>query len=334
MAWQREFFRCSHGKFDKPMKPKLKVKAQLALTLALLLAVRAIAPAAAQDALTVAVYDFTTTDKNGASYASKVTACVTADLTLETNLVMLARADLSRALSEQAFGGSGLVNSQAAAKIGQLTGAKVLVSGQVIITEGNHAVLVASIIGTETGRLFAAKVEGGADNWMDLTSRLGHQIARTISAQTTNLTAMAGESRNERFTRIVKRVKGKNRPAVSVLIHQGVESNPHHCTTGEGEFGALLLKAGFTVVDANSERKPDVEITGIYEIDTEPRRSGLFSCRAMFDLKVQDRRTGSIITLDHQESSATDIALTGASRAAQADAVDQLAERILPLLAQ
>jgi len=236
---------------------------QLALALTLLLAGGTIATAATPDALTVAVYDFAATDQTTASYARKVTTFVTAELTLETNLVMLARADLSRALSEQAFGISCLVSSEAAAKIGQVTGAKVLVAGQVIRTEGNHVVLVASIIGTETGRLFAAKVEGPADRPLGLSAELSRKIAQTISAQTANLVAAAGESRNQRLARIIKSIKGKNRPAVSINIFHSASDNPQHSSTGQGEFGALLLKAGFTVVDANSERKPDVEITGV-----------------------------------------------------------------------
>jgi TolB-like protein len=309
------------------------VKPPLALALTLLIALGAVAAAATPDALTVAVYDFAATDKTTASYASKVTAFVTADLTLETNLVMLARADLSQALSEQAFGISGLVSSDAAAKIGQLTGAKVLVTGQVIRTVGGHVVLVASIIGTETGRLYAAKVEGDALRPMGLSTELSRRIAQTISAQATNLVAIAGESRNQRLARIVKSIKGKNRPAVSFDI-RWARDNSQRSVTGEGELGALLLQAGFTVVDAHSERKPDVEITGVQEYSLGPKRGDLFTCRAVFDLKVQERRTGAILALDRAESSVTDVTVPGALRTAQADAVDQLAERILPLLAQ
>jgi TolB-like protein len=302
--------------------------------LALLLGAGGIAPAATPEALTVAVYDFAATDNTAVSYARKVTTFVTADLTMETNLVMLARAELSQALSEQAFGISGLVNSEAAAKIGQLTGAKVLVTGQVIRTDRGHVVLVASIIGTETGRLFAARVEGDALKPMGLSAELSQKIAQTILAQSTNLVAVAGESRSERLARILKSIKGKNRPAVSVSILHSASPHPQHSSTEEGEFGALLLKAGFPVVDASSDRKPDVEITGVDSLSDGPRRGELFSCRAVLDLKVQERRTGNIIALDHQESTATDIASPGAIRAAQAGAVDSLAERILPLLAQ
>src|SRR5262249_23167758 len=95
--------------------------------------------------LTVAVYDFTDTDKKAGAMGAKVTALVTADLAADTNFVMLERAELNKALSEQAFGVSGMVSSDAAAKIGQITGAKVLVAGQVIKTDGNHLVVVANI---------------------------------------------------------------------------------------------------------------------------------------------------------------------------------------------
>ncbi|HUA38305.1 MAG TPA: CsgG/HfaB family protein [Candidatus Sulfopaludibacter sp.] len=280
--------------------------------------------------LTVAVYDFTGSAEAN-SYGQNVTALVTADLTAETNLVMLERAELDKALSEQAFGVSGMVSSDAAAKIGQITGARVLVAGQVIKTGGDHLVIVADIIGTETGRLFAAKVEGAPDDLAELTSDLSRKIAQTIMAQTTNLVATAEESHAERLARIVKSIKGKNRPAVSVDV---VWPNRRgHSSTAEAEFGAILLKAGFEVVDSNSDRRPDVEITGVDDASSGPRRGNLFSFRAVIDLKVQERRTGNIITFDHQESTATDIARAGADRAAQVNAVDALAARVLPLLA-
>src|ERR1700722_7189639 len=76
--------------------------------------------------LTVAVYDFK--GAPGAGYfGGKVTPLITADLATETNFVMVVRAELDKALNEQAFGVSGMVSSDAAAKIGQITGAKVLV---------------------------------------------------------------------------------------------------------------------------------------------------------------------------------------------------------------
>jgi len=129
-----------------------------------------------KSALTVAVYDFSA-DPDAASYASQVTTLVTVNLTTETNLVLLERADMKKTLSEQALGLSGMVSSDTAAKIGQITGAKVLVAGQVVQIGDKHLVLIADIIGTETGRLFADKVEGAADNLVALTDQLSRKNA-------------------------------------------------------------------------------------------------------------------------------------------------------------
>ena len=309
------------------MKPTYIMEKQFILSLLLLTGVFAKAAP-----LTVAVYDFTDADKNGGGYGGKVTTLITVDLTSETNLVMLERAELNKALNEQAFGISGMVSADAAAKIGQITGAKVLVAGKVIKINNNHLTIVASIIGTETGRLFAAKVEGAADDLMGLTSDLSRKIAETITAQATNLVTAAAESHDDRINRVINNIKGTNRPTISINI---VRPNRNgHSATAEGEFGIILLKAGFTVVDANSDRKPDIEITGVDDLGAGPRRSALFSYRSVIELKVQERRTGNILCFDRQESTATDVSRPGADRLSQVNAVDELAERVLPLLAQ
>lgn len=305
------------------------MKTKMLLTLSLALLGGSIAHAAP---LTVAVYDFRG-DAEAAGYGNNVTTLVTADLTTETNLVMLERSELSKALNEQAFGISGMVSSDAAAKIGQITGAKVLVAGQVIKTGDNHLIIVANIIGTETGRLFANKVEGAADNLSDLTSDLSRKIAQTISSQATNLVAVKQESGADRLDRIIKSLAGTNRPSVSLNIFYSLGKG-RHAETAEAEFGLILLKAGFAVVDNNSDRKPDIEITGLDATSAGSRQGELFSYHAVIQLKIQERRTGDIIGFDRQESTATDAAKSGADKSSQVNAVDALAERVLPLLAK
>jgi len=289
-----------------------------------------LAHAASPSALTVAVYDFKG-DNRFESLGVKVTTLVAANLTTETNLALVERANLKKALNEQAFGVSGMVSPETASAIGQITGVKVLVAGQVMKTGDNHLVIVANIIGTETGRLFSDKVEGSADRLMDLTSTLSRKIAQTINAQTTNLIMVAQESRAERLERIVKSITGTNRPSVSlgILLKNGWGS-----ATTTGEFGIILLKAGFKVVDGKSDRKPDLEITGTINNSAGPRHGDLYSYGAVIELKVVDRRTGNILAFDRQESIASDATAMSANRSAQASAVDALAERVLPLLAK
>ena len=288
--------------------------------------------AAPPSALTVAVYGFKG-DHDGASLGDNITTLVTANLATETNLVLVERAELTKALHEQAFGVSGMVNSDTASQIGQITGAKVLVSGHVIKTGDNHLVIVANLVGTETGRLFADKVEGAAENLSELTSDLSRKIAQTIRDQAANLVSSAQEASADRLDRIIKTITGTNRPSVSVRINNP-EGNSRPNVPANTEFGFILLKAGFTVADGRSERKPDVQITGLSDGSSGPRKGGLFTWQEIIELQVQDRRSGKIITLEHQAVSVSDASPKGAQRAAIIKAVDTLAERVLPLLAK
>jgi TolB-like protein len=285
------------------------------------------------DPLTVAVYDFRDTDRDG-HFGEQVSALVTADLAGETNFVMLERADLDKALREQAFGISGMVSADAAARIGQMTGAKVLVAGQVV-KSGDALVIIADIIGTETGRLFATQVRGAASDLADLTANLSENISQTISAQATNLILPPVESHDEWLDHLVKNLEGTKRPSVSVtVLENSGRGNNWRDTLVESELGLILLKAGFTVVDENSDMKPDIEITGAAIEESGMPHGGLQTGRAEIQFKVQERETGNILGFDNQESTATDVSPRAAGKAAQIKATDELAERILPLLAK
>jgi len=304
---------------------KTKIPFVLALLLAGVMA-RADAPP-----ITVAVFDFNS--NAGAVLPKDVTALVTADLSAETNLVMVERAELDKALGEQALGLSGEINSDAAAKVGQLTGAKVLVAGRAI-KAGDHMVIVANIIGTETSRLYAAKVEGSAADMPALVDKLSDKIAKTISDQYTNLIIVT-EPHEARIDRILKSVQGTNRPSVMISLADHLAGG--RLSTNQDvvtELGLLFQKAGFTVVDENSLMKPDVEITGSVKCDWGARQGALISCIAVVDIKVQERQSGDILALDRQQSEAMDIGKSNAGKAALLNAVDDLAERLLPLLAK
>lgn len=328
MNWPGNFCRCWR---NEPEDQREIMKSTIPFILALVLT-GTIANAGPLP-VTVAVYKFTG-DSDTATYPDKVTALVAADLTTETNLVLLERADLTKALKEQAFGLSGIVSSDGAAKIGQITGAKVLVTGQVIKTGGDHLIITGNIIGTETGRLLAAKVEGTADHLDRLTSDLSQNLARIITSQAGSLEAAPQESSAERVERIINNIGGTNRPSVSVDIRQSRIDAKGHATPAESEFGSVLLKAGFRVVDENSTQKPEVEISGVATYDTGRPHNGLFPARGILELKVQKRQTGKIIAFERTETTGSSASQRGAIPAAEASAVDELAEKILPLLAQ
>jgi TolB-like protein len=306
------------------------MKTKILLILPLLVSTLAAVTAPAAP-LTVAVYDFKG-DGPAASYGNNITALVTAGLTMETNLILTERSELNKALSEQAFGASGMVSADAAAKVGQITGAKVLVAGQVIETGKDRLIIVANIIGTETGRLFADEVEGAPDNLTGLTSDLSRKIAQTITSQATNLALPAPEPQSERIKRILKNTTGTNRPSVSVKIFR--HGKTWEDMQVETELQAILMKAGFTVVDDNSDSKPDITIIGAGEYGAEPHRNGLHFCNYAMDVKIQERQTGKILALEHQEGNATEAGQSAARTTAQIKAADGLAAKILPLLSK
>ena len=284
--------------------------------------------------LTVAVCDFKG-DTAAWSYGNKVATLVTAYLATGTNLVLVDREQLRKSLNEQAFGASGMVSPETAAKIGHITGAKVLVSGQVLKTGEAHLVIIANIIGTETGRLFADKVEGAADNLTDLTESLSRKIAQTITAQATNLISAPTETHDEWLARIVQSIKDTNRPAISInIIAHNQRGNSWKDWNVANELGLILLKAGFPVVDAKSDNKPDIEITGDVSSRVVKQGGGLSSGVAALQLKVTKRRTGEIIAIEHQDGTEAGPADNVARKASVVNVTDALAERILPLLAK
>jgi hypothetical protein len=52
------------------------------------------------------------------------------------------------------------------------------------------------------------------------------------------------------------------------------------------------------------------------------------------DIKVQERRTGNILAVEHLAGTATDVASRAAMMASEVNAVDLACEKVLPLLAK
>ena len=72
-------------------------------------------------------------------------------------IVLVDREDLGKVLEEQGMNISGIVDSANAVKVGNIIGAKILVTGSVLRI-GLSQYLIAKIIGTETTRVFGASV--------------------------------------------------------------------------------------------------------------------------------------------------------------------------------
>jgi Curli production assembly/transport component CsgG len=308
----------------------IKSMVMLVCSALLVLALSIQAATAESKPLTVGVFAF------DSAYKVKrhvITDIITANLSADPRFITVERSELTKALTEQAWGLSGNINPETAAKVGQLTGAKILVTGRLFKADKGYAI-IAHIIGTETARVYTETVEDSSlSNVTQMASELSQKIAQTISDESTNLVANEG-SREDRVTRIVKSVKGEKRPVISMNITERRLGEDLGNLTVETELGLILQKAGFTVVDEKSDRKPDVEITGRALTELGAKRGSLFPCRAIIEVKVRERKTGKILVFDRQASDAVDIGEQTAAQTALETAADELAARLVPLLAQ
>ncbi|HYT60148.1 MAG TPA: CsgG/HfaB family protein [Haliangiales bacterium] len=309
---------------------KIKIINSLLFLTALLVPI-AVARAADAPVLTVAVFNFDARDDAVRDLGVQTATLINASLSAEPGLITVERAELEKILGEQELGLSGTVSADTAARLGQLTGAKVLVTGRVFKAD-KETIVVAKIIGTETSRVYGELVKSAAKPITDLSTELAQRIAKTIAAKADTLVAKV-ESREERIEKLRKRVAGRSLPVVSVKIGERHFGQPVIDPAAETELSLILQQCGFTVVDDKSARKADVEITGDAFSAFGLRRGNLISCKARVELKVQ-KRDGDILVIDRQTSVAVDITEQTAAKTALQNAAAALAERVAPKIAK
>lgn len=295
-----------------------------------LLAVGIITQAAEPPVLTVAVFDFESKDEAVRDLGPKVATILNATLSADPSLILVERAELEKVLGEQELGLSGTVSTDTAAKVGNLTGAKVLVTGRVFKVD-KETMIVAKVIGTETSRVYGEMVKGApAASITDLSAELAKKIAATVGSKGETLIAKV-ITREERIAKIKKSLRSDKLPSVSVKIPEQHFGTPVIDPAAETELGLILQECGFKLVDDKSSDKADVEISGEAFSAFGLRKGNLFSCKARMEVKAR-KANGDIIAVDRQTSVAVDVAEQTAAKTALHNAAMELAERLLPKL--
>ncbi len=267
----------------------------------------------------------------------KVSDLLFAHLSQEGDVYLIDRENMGEILQEQGLSLSGMVNPSQAVQVGQLTGAKLLITGSVI-EEGKTLYLVAKIIGTETSKLSGQSVKGSArDGLTPLVEQLSQKINTFIANEGNTLVAAPKTPENQ--TAHLNKILGDlPRPSVLLSIteeHVG-SIQPAIDPPAETELTMLLTKTGFSVVDPEEGEKKQAELLvqgeGFSEFGT--RRDGMVSVKARLEIKVVDPVAGKTIVADRQTAIAIDLSEQLAGKEALQKAASELANRLLPQMSK
>jgi TolB-like protein len=264
----------------------------------------------------------------------KVTDLAFAQLIAKPELFLVDREDMKKILDELELGKSGLVKPDEAARLGQMTGAKLIMTGTVLQVDST-IYLVAKIIGTETSRVVGTSVKGNArDDLGDLVEELAEKATKKILEESDKLVAKP-LTRDDRVAALKKKVAKAKLPALRIKIEERHIGRATIDPAAETEVTLYATESGFTVIDPDEGDKKDADvlITGEGMSEYATRHGNLISVRARLEVKAIDVDSGEIIAIDRHTAVAVGLTERIAGKSALQSAAASIAERLLPKVA-
>ena len=278
----------------------------------------------------VAVLPFQDRSREVAGQGKIVADILFANLATDPAILLVDREDLDTVLKEQEMNISGIVNPAQAVQVGQIIGAKILVTGSVVRAE-KTVYLIAKIIGTETTRVIGVSVKGTEDSPLDkLSEELAGDVAAAILKDADKLVAKL-PTRDNRIAALREKIGDKSLPTLMIDIPEEHLSRRVIDPAAETELSVFCTELGFTVFDKKAEKsKADILFVGEAFSERGMGIGNLISVKARIEVKAIDRASGKIIAIDRQTTVAVDLAETIAAKTALQQAGAALAERMLP----
>jgi TolB-like protein len=280
----------------------------------------------------LAVLTFEERGPGAKDYGAKVSDLLFAKLAARDGIFLVERNDLKKVLDELELGLSGAAKPAEAARVGQLTGAKLLLAGSVIQTD-KKLYLVARLISTETARVVAASAEGKtSDELGPMVDKLADQVADKLKDADKLVAHPAALV--DRLAALKQKLKKGERPVVWVRVTERHVGRPVTDPAAQTELVAFLKGTGFTVIDPEEggKGKADLLIKGEAFSETAGRTGTIITVKARVEITVVDRRTDQVVAVDRQVSVVADLAEQAAGKAALQEAAAAIAERLIPKL--
>lgn len=282
----------------------------------------------------IAIFPFQERGRDVAELGDQVTDLLFADLVADPDLYLVERADLAKILDEQKLNLAGFVDPKSATQIGQLTGAKILLTGS-ILRVGETQYVVGKVISAETGRVLGASAKADIREDLDvLVHELAEKVRTTVAKRAGDLLAKS-EPKADVIARLQKTLGDGKRPTVFVSIPEQHVGRPVNDPAAETEFIAFCKALEFDVIDSQRGNKSQADVVisgeGISELAT--RHGDFVSVKARVEVKAVDRETGKVLAVDRQTVIGVGLAEMLAGKTALQTATAQIAERLLPKLA-
>jgi Curli production assembly/transport component CsgG len=303
------------------------------------------------EAITLAVLDF---DSTGAPALGKdggvlLAELLAAALSNRAGIRLVERAVLRRVMEEQALALSGMVDGASAARVRQLVGSQVLVTGRVFAVS-NRLVVTARVISAEAGHLEALAVDGGpGEDPRALAGRMAEEIGRRLSARTEAFVPRSPPAR-EPSADLLSGIAGMALPRVAVRVRETVLEIEGQHSVAASELTSLLLEASFEVRQVGDAAVPvepdeyltrseapvgvDVVVLGKAVGQFGLRTGDLVSAKARVKLTAVDTRARRVLAVAEAEAREIDLVPREAALQAISHATREVARDFVPRLVQ